>query len=558
MKKVLCLATSCLLMTGCVIDKREFVSAEEKYNEAFVSLFGNIDPEHTWAMVENKAVSVNLDAPSDVKIYTKVGRTYKLAANYKNVSGNKELSFDAPMGCEDVLVTVNGAPYQQDGSRAVLNENKIVWTEEVDEDDTNHGNIINNTYHYYTLEQLGVFHQNQPYLPEGGIDNINKINLDYVLVSDGEPYTFTPTFWNASYDHVYGIYYYEKDDKGRVRKKEIDFYQNKGDLDRKYADKEHQELQRLNPQTGEFENVTADCSFDGLFNKDGSFTDLYKGTEKTDFIMRSKHFHILLPEGTVFGFYVKAGGKKFYSDPSLNERAYRNHSAFGHIVIGDYTYIVVEDAPNGDNDYNDFVFTMAGAKHDHISEEPNTFIYATEDLGNTDDFDFNDVVFSVAYPIDEEKAHVTLMAAGGTLHAQIYFNDTPVGKEVHEAFGVDVKTMVNTNSIEHNFVDLGYVNVGSGWSHTSYSEIGNGFKVKIIKDGKEYNVGTPGASNGEAPQMLILEHNWFWPMERTRINVAYPNIGEWAGNYKSGTWVNEVSLEDVVQRSILNQNPTNN
>ena len=111
MRKVLVLATSCLLMTSCVIDKREMVSAEDQYNKEFVKLFGETDPNHTWSMVENKKVEVNLTKPSNVKVYVKSGKDYHLAADYQDVSGSQQLSFDAPMGCEDVYVTVDGVPY---------------------------------------------------------------------------------------------------------------------------------------------------------------------------------------------------------------------------------------------------------------------------------------------------------------------------------------------------------------------------------------------------------------------------------------------------------------
>ena len=68
MKKVLLVASACLLMTSCVIDKREMVSAVDQYNKEFVKVFGETDPNHTWSMVENKKVEVNLTKPSNVKV----------------------------------------------------------------------------------------------------------------------------------------------------------------------------------------------------------------------------------------------------------------------------------------------------------------------------------------------------------------------------------------------------------------------------------------------------------------------------------------------------------
>ena len=87
MRKVLVLATASFLMTSCVIDKRELVSEVDQYNKEIVSVFGETDPNHTWCKVENKKVEVNLNKPSQVKVYVKAGQNYYLGADYENVSG---------------------------------------------------------------------------------------------------------------------------------------------------------------------------------------------------------------------------------------------------------------------------------------------------------------------------------------------------------------------------------------------------------------------------------------------------------------------------------------
>ena len=85
------------------------------------------------------------------------------------------------------------------------------------------------------------------------------------------------------------------------------------------------------------------------------------------------------------------------------------------------------------------------------------------------------------------------------------------------------------------------IEVGKEWSHVdaAFTEKGNGFKVKVTKNGNVHEVGTPGASNGAAPQMLILNPDWLWPVERTSIVLAYPGFGEWGKNYTNSDWVND-------------------
>ena len=554
MRNVLFLVASCCLMTACDLEDRLIAKQEEKYNESFKEVFGNIDPEHTWSMVENNTVAVNLDEASRVKIYAKMDRTYYLVGDYENVSGSKELSYDAPRGCEDILVTVNGAPLLKNGSRAILCSNdpsKIVYADNSTDEHVR--------YHYYTYSQIKAFHGDVGHLPENE-PNDSKIKKDYVLVSEGRTYTFSPTYWNAINDHKFGLFYYTNfDAKEYVQ---IPFYQNKGD------EGEHNELQYLNPSTGNWVSLKEDYAYHELFSVIGA--PKYEDDVE---MLRAQHFHINIPEKTIFGFYVETSdGSTFFSDSRLNSTVVGGNpdfSAFGHIEIDGFTYIVVEDmdyiknpSPSTEPDYNDFVFTMKGL-HEHINTtEPISYLYATEDLGGTDDFDFNDVIFSVSHVSGQPNATVKLMAAGGILPAEIWFEDnnsgvsTKVGgKEIHDAFGVEAATMVNTTSITKDFVTLGEVEVGENWSHLAFTNAGNGFKVKVIKKNVTLEVGTPGANNGEAPQMLILNRDWLWPTERTRISTAYPDFDQWGANYLDYLCVNNWDSNKVVNRDLTDEYP---
>jgi hypothetical protein len=90
------------------------------------------------------------------------------------------------------------------------------------------------------------------------------------------------------------------------------------------------------------------------------------------------------------------------------------------------------------------------------------------------------------------------------------------------------------------------VQVPTNWSHAAFSKEGNGFGVKVEKDGAITEVKTPGPGNNAAPQILILPKDWLWPTERTRINTAYPQFVGWSDNYTNTTWVNEYVGSNVV------------
>ena len=509
MRKVLVLATACLLMTSCVIDKREMVSAEDQYNKEFVKLFGETDPNHTWSMVENKKVEVNLTKPSNVKVYVKSGKDYHLAADYQDVSGSQQLSFDAPMGCEDVYVTVDGVPYNSVGSRtSVIPEGNKVISVGSESD-----------YKVYTYGEIKGFFDDTEKLPERQ-DNTKKVNMDYIAKAEkGSTYTFYPLFWNAHFSHTFGLYYYDTEGYH-----EFDFYK----------DKEGDELQYYNASASKWENVTDNYVFSYIKNK---------GFEDGDNVLRCKPFTIKFPTGTgEFGFYVnvyESGSlrAKYYSNPKLNEA--NSISSFAYLEVGGNTYITIEDHNHDDFDYNDFIFVMEG-EQEHIVDTPDEYIYAVEDLGNTDDFDFNDIVFSVSHVSGQPHATVKPLAAGGTLPANICFNDRSYG-EVHEMFKVATTEMVNTASgtTKANMKQASpfVVQVGTNWSHAEhdFTTKGNGFGVMVQNEENVTHV-TPG--NHPAPQILILPADWLWPTERTRINTAYPNFGEWGKDYTNTTWLN--------------------
>lgn len=525
MKKLFILSLAGLLAVACELPKDMETLLDENYNKEWANTFGETDPNHTWSMVDNKFVQVNLDEPARVKIYVKGDKDYNLAGDYENVQGNCELAFDAPAGCTDVYVTVNGVPYECDKAKArgtmVAAAGDVITS-------------MDNDYVYYNFGEIKKFKNDATTLPER-VNNTAKVTMDYEVISNGQPYKFYPLFWNAVLYHTFGLYYYEGGER-----KEIDFY----------ADKKGDYLQYKDSE-GNWVDIETRYAYEGIFEQ--------KEIADDEEILRGKYFTINLPKGTKFGFYVNITDNsgdsekhlgKLYSNPALNQEPNTSFSTFSYLELDGNTYITIEDLRNDDFDYNDFIFIMEGTQ-EHISDEPVEYLYAVEDLGGTCDFDFNDIVFSVSHVSGQPHANVKLLAAGGTLPAYICFGGYK-SKEVHEMFGVETEVMVNTKkgTTKSNMKEgkSFTVAVGADWSHSpAFSEEGNGFKVKVKKDKENtLEVETPGAGNSAAPQMLILPEKWLWPTERTRISDAYPAFGEWGANYTNTQWVNNVVKENVV------------
>lgn len=169
------------------------------------------------------------------------------------------------------------------------------------------------------------------------------------------------------------------------------------------------------------------------------------------------------------------------------------------------------------------------------------YYYAFEDLGTTDDFDFNDIVIRVSAPVNG-KSTVTLMAAGGIYPAVVTYGTGSsmrnIGEEVHAAFGVstgNTDDMVNTGGKKKEFVTLGTIENLS--ANADISQLPMGITV-TGNNGQITRVECSVANKGKAPLMIAVSGyssgenagKWFWPLERTNISSAYTQFGEWGAN----------------------------
>lgn len=200
------------------------------------------------------------------------------------------------------------------------------------------------------------------------------------------------------------------------------------------------------------------------------------------------------------------------------------------------TFLGFEDGGN-DEDLNDIVFWVQGQYKtpeppitvpdpDPLPEpQSESWIIACEDLGNTDDIDFNDVVFSVSHTAGETTAKVTPLAAGGVLPSNIYHGGNNLG-EIHNLIN---GAQPNANG-QYSMLNTGSKGTpGSAITITvpaDYSVTNHGFTVKV-KDQNE-SIVLESAEIGTAPQMLVLPGEWAWPTERTPIGTAFTMFGDWS------------------------------
>lgn len=220
----------------------------------------------------------------------------------------------------------------------------------------------------------------------------------------------------------------------------------------------------------------------------------------------------------------------------------------GQIVMG------VEDE-GGDDDMNDILFFIKGNVHDddipEIGEEPeeNSWIIACEDLGDTDDYDFNDVVFKVTHVSGQETATVTPLAAGGVLETWITHNssDEYIG-ETHQLLGAQASStgnypMINTSKITATGTPK-TVTVGANFS---IAENMGGFGIIVkAKSGDANATVITAPTTGAAPQMICVPDSWAWPTERTKVQDAYSDFAKWSANSNNIEWYKNADNKLVI------------
>lgn len=242
-----------------------------------------------------------------------------------------------------------------------------------------------------------------------------------------------------------------------------------------------------------------------------------------------------------------------YGDPNMNKEIlhYRlrdNNNEYGAVkgttwMYGGVQYVGFEDG-GGDEDLNDIVFSLNGnIDTEEIPEVPSeepavesqSWIIACEDLGSTDDYDFNDIVFKVSHVAGQNVATVTPLAAGGIYESHIMYDMTDLG-ETHQLLGAEATTgnypMINTTSITATGTSQN-ITVPTDFSLANGMG-GLGVSVKIGDSTSAVLITAP--AEGTAPQMFCVPGTWAWPTERTKIQDAYPNFADWNGNSANADW----------------------
>lgn len=600
-------------MTSCSDNVLEKPVTEEAA-QSFAELFGKIDPKQDWSLAERKSVTVEVGTSSTVYIYAKNEIAYTLVGQYENVSGTRELKFDAPELTTDFLVSVNGE------AKKVANGEKVSFGAKsrgafIDNYDGNvfieHENVTR-----YSLTDGNSVADFISVMEESDPTNANMegVHYNFYAVSEGNstqidgiqgaglPSVY-PLYWNSGMDHELGIYirvinpdnnsvsagtHYpiwrsEKyvnasADPGQIQWSDEDEVSDKWDF---YVERKPIKDHRGNYST---DNFTQNAKWRGGGNNNGYYIE--EGNLKAIY---TRGFDINLPAGTTYGFYLKVwhhwNGNRYssqktvrtwYTDASLNADG-DTHAAYFESgnMENNYKYLCFEDFESNksvdgvqsDRDFNDLVFVFNPAPI-IVTNVNRPWVLALEDLGTTDDYDFNDAVIGIEHIAGQKTARVTPLAVGATLPIYLKYNGKQVGEELHTYWGATATEgkypMINTSgAYKAATVAFPEITVGENFSLLEFTENQNGGLSFKVGDGLDDTVNATPPHAGIAPQVICVPWTWDWPRERTRIDSAYPGFTTWVGqaeedkkngaiwgnNYlmNKGNWISTYIPEKVIE-----------
>lgn len=230
-----------------------------------------------------------------------------------------------------------------------------------------------------------------------------------------------------------------------------------------------------------------------------------------------------LPEGIML---IKNGGTACFGfHNSTDNHDYANYLMLeidGAYYVGfDWEFNKDEESFAPDGVYTDWIIKIVPAEYTKSPDDSKIDRVFCEDLGTTDDFDFNDVVFDVIHV--DGNTLVTLQAAGGTLPIHIKANGVDYG-EVHELFGVSTSTMVNTGQVQR---PVSMITI-PGWVDAKNINV-----VVEGKDGQEYPL---QAEEGKVPYKFAISTCIEWPTERQDFKDKWPGFETWVGNEDDKFW----------------------
>ena len=492
-----------LFVTSCTHDDELYGSGDlatqktEAFQKAFVNAFGQINANQNWGFYDEDLAGITAAATRADQART---RSVDTNSNEWEQKGYNIPSAITAREYEVVMNYFRTTPNPQ--SETVNVHNYFVQ---------NVGYTDHTYYAYYEKDGRTV---------TVTITNPGTSHMDWIFCGPG----YQPNDWNNPFNSGYTQYTWQDGD-------------------------EH--INNFNANSGEIQHILYTGSeYFGFHDSYGNNSST-AGKSEGKYCKKNRNFVIRFIEvdgeiGCYVGFNYESGktteGWHLDPDKYFDDRVIKLTAAEGSLITKtkeerERTYstwgtpgrVICEDLGNvsyNDIDYNDVVFD-AQIEHRIIKH------YV--------DWYYNGVFHHTDETTKEDKhyAHITLLAAGGTMPL------TVAGVEVHDAFGVGVATMVNTvannnQNVIGSYVTRDYVDLGEFPGITSINDI------PVIVN---YSSSTGGAAvelettPGKAPHKILVLADYTddngntvkgtdWPCERANLADAYPGFKQYVASPK--------------------------
>lgn len=220
---------------------------------------------------------------------------------------------------------------------------------------------------------------------------------------------------------------------------------------------------------------------------------------------------------------------------------HQSHHRTGYYLAFDYQSEKDETKIVCDGYYSNWIVKITPAYFQE--ESPIVTRVMCEDLGNTFDFDFNDVVFDVAFhrtsgswdgdPNAVFDAIINIQAAGGTMPiyvAKAPFSEANLPYEAHALLGYESSKPVNVNAgAQHEIATYRIEDIGINNADAVHIYVDNGGTI-IDVTGKRANLGEyTGKERGTsyAPEKFAVPTTVSWMNEMKFIEDGYKYFPDW-------------------------------
>lgn len=522
-----------LMMASCSDDVMEAPVQEDvrkEYAKNFVETFGPISRNVDWNASAIKTITVNGVANADVNVYASVLGTYRLAGVYTGVNSGDKLEFTTYKLVDNIIATCDGKAVAVNTTSAVADFSAVSRTFATPAEGSHFSIVDSKTF---TGDEINKNINNT----DQGAKNWNTsttLEFKYLIASEDAPVVLYPLYWEG--EHTHKLYIYWKDFEG-----------------------EHEELIYTTKTGDKNFTVNGNVVAANVPGIDASY-DVKGGNGTSSIKVANKGIQINLPRHQMFALKLEVYDDKtgellntWYTDADKNQnKEYQARFQSAKNKVGPYNTIhweesaLVREKKKGESagDYNDFILIANNV--DAVSSKPQAWVLAVEDLGTTDDYDFNDIVLYIEHAKNYNKAAVTVLAAGGTLEAYLQYKGNTVGQEIHAWFNetpANTYPMINTfeEGLRGNTI---LIDVDDDFTMASYTEevprkMGD-FTISV--NGNEGQMIAP-PNKGEVPQIICLPEGWLWPRERVSMNDAYPEFTKYVQFNDERAWGDQYPVE---------------